>query len=322
MEEQLKSIYLLYGEEEYLIEQAVKKIKKEFGELIEGINYIRIDETNLETVIPNIETPPFGYNKKLIIMRKTQIFKKTLKKYSDMLASYIRENFDVIKDNVVLIIIEDEINKNELYKTILELGVVHEFTKLKPNEAMQKIKSICNAYKVNIDNSTLQYFIDTCGLDFQTLINEIRKLIEYAGPNGTITKEQIDLLSIKEFDSIIFDLTDTLGKKDIKSAVEILKGLIYNKEPVQKILITLYNHFKKIYITMLAQEKDKNIAESLNLKPNQIFLVTKYKNQARYFKKDELKKILQELIELDYKTKQGKIDLEIGLEAILCTYCG
>lgn len=39
--EELKGIYLLYGEETYLIEKTVKSIKKAFGELIPGINYIR-----------------------------------------------------------------------------------------------------------------------------------------------------------------------------------------------------------------------------------------------------------------------------------------
>jgi len=47
----------------------------------------------------------------------------------------------------------------------------------------------------------------------QDLINEIRKQIEYVGENGTITKESIDLLCIKKIESIIFDLTDSLGQK-------------------------------------------------------------------------------------------------------------
>ena len=50
-----------------------------------------------------------------------------------------------------------------------------------------------------------------------------------------------------------------------------------------------------------------------------MFLTTKYKKQASYFKKEELGKILQDLIDLDYKTKQGLIDINVGLEAILCT---
>lgn len=155
----------------------------------------------------------------------------------------------------------------------------------------------------------------------QELINEIRKLIEYAGPGGTITKEAIDMLSIKKLESVIFDLTDTLGKKDTKKALEVLQNLIYQKEPLQKILITLYNHFKKIYLTKIAIKENKNIAQSLNLKPNQTFLVKKYQMQSKYFKENELKIILQSLRDLDYKYKIGEIDLQVGLESILCTYC-
>ena len=155
----------------------------------------------------------------------------------------------------------------------------------------------------------------------QELINEIRKLIEYAGQGGTITKEAVDMLSIKKLESVIFDLTDTLGKKDTKKALEVLQNLIYQKEPLQKILITLYNHFKKIYLTKIATKENKNIAQSLNLKPNQTFLVKKYQMQSKYFKENELKIILQSLRDLDYKYKIGEIDLQVGLESILCTYC-
>ena len=77
-------------------------------------------------------------------------------------------------------------------------------------------------------------------------------MIEYAGENGTIKQEDIDKLSIKKIESVIFDLTDNLGKKDIASALEVLHNLIYEKEPLAKILVTLYNHFKKLYITKMA----------------------------------------------------------------------
>ena len=112
-----------------------------------------------------------------------------------------------------------------------------------------------------------------------------------------------------------------MGKKDIKKAMEVLDGLIYNKEPIQKILITLYNHFKKLYIAKLSEKYNRNLAEAMNLKPNQMFLTTKYKKQAEYFKELELRKILEELINLDKNYKIGKIDLNIGLKSILCNYC-
>ena len=155
----------------------------------------------------------------------------------------------------------------------------------------------------------------------QDLINEIRKLIEYAGKNGTIKKEDIDKLSIKKLESVIFDLTDDLGKKDITGALQVLKNLIYSKEPLAKILVTLYNHFKKLYITKMALNTNKDLASSLNLKPNQMFLTTKYKVQSKYFHEKDLRNIIQDLADLDYNFKNGKIDLQVGMETILCRYC-
>lgn len=61
--------------------------------------------------------------------------------------------------------------------------------------------------------------------------------------------------------------------------------------------------------------------EVLDLKPNQAFLVGKYKTQSNSFSEIELKQILQALIDLDANYKVGLIDLNIGLESILCTYC-
>ena len=97
--------------------------------------------------------------------------------------------------------------------------------------------------------------------------------------------------------------------------------MLYAKEPIQKITITLYNHFKKLYFTKLAEKTKEPLVSVLNLKPNQTFLVTKYKQQASYFSEEKLRKILAEMIDLDENSKNGNIDMQIGLEAILCEYC-
>ena len=326
---QLQSLYLLYGEELYLLETNLKKIKTLFGECVKGINFIMIDEQNVPEIISDIETPSFGYEKKLIIARNTGLFKKEGKKKSgdtaklkEKLAKYIEENIKIINESVVLVFVEDEADsKSTLYTAIEKNGIVCKFDFQKPNQIEQRIKAICNAYKVNIDSQTIRYFIECCGTNMQDLINEIRKLIEYAGDNGTIKKEDLPKLSIKKLESVIFDLTDDLGKKDITGALQVLQNLIYAKEPSAKILVTLYNHFKKLYITKMAINTNKDLAISLNLKPNQMFLTTKYKVQSKYFNEKDLRNILQDLCDLDYNFKNGKIDLQVGIETTLCRYC-
>lgn len=331
------AIYLFYGEETYLLETRVKKIKKEYQQLILGINFIQIDDTNVEELIADLETPAFGFDKKLIIAKNTGIFKKEKKTtksdskkkkvddtklpLNEKIAKYIQGNLEELKNTVDLVFVEQEVDKNALYQTIEKVGEVKEFALLKLPDLIANIKKITVAYKVNIDDATAKYLVECCGTSMQDLINELRKLIEYKGENSNITKQDIDLLCTKQIQAVIFDLTDNLGKKEISKALEVYNGLISNKEPIQKILITLYNHFKKLYIIKIAEKYNEDVATAMNLKPNQLFLVSKYKTQARYFETQELREVLEALIDLDANYKIGLISLEIGLEAILCRYC-
>lgn len=318
----LHGIYVFYGEEKYLQQEYLRKIKKIFGELSLGINYILLDANNIDTLISDIETPAFGYEKKLIIIRDSNLFKKDCKSpMKEKFKKYVSENMDIINEAVVIVFIEEIVHKMDLYKTVEKNAVIIETKELKPIEIKNRLKRICAMYKVQISDQNLNYLIETAGTNMQDLINEIRKLIEYAGENGEIKKEDIDKLTIKEIQAIIFDLTDYLGTKNTEKALEVLNNLIYNKEPLQKIIITLYNHFRKIYLTKLALKERRDLVEVLSLKPNQVFLTTKYRKQAEYFKEKEILQILKELIDLDYKSKSGQIDLDIGLKTVLCKNC-
>lgn len=323
---ELHSVYLLYGNEKYLIDSAVKKIKKKFGELIQGINYVIIDENNVKDLIFNIEVPAFGYDKKLIIVKNSGLFKKDGRKKEPTpiqkeVSEYMAENTSIIDEMTVIVFVEDDADKNAVYDVVSKNGVVCNISELKPAQLISKLKSICAMYKVTCDDSTLNYLLETSGTNLQVLINEVRKLIEYAGENGKITRDAIDKLAIKQIESVIFDLTDNLGNKKIDKAIEVLNNLIYQKEPLQKILITLYNHFKKLYLCTIAVALNKDVVTSLNLKPNQTFLVNKYKKQASYFKSSDLRKILNELVQIDYKSKNGLIDINVALRSVLCSYC-
>ena len=167
----LQSLYLLYGEELFLLESTLKKIINLFGECIKGINDIRIDETNYQELIDNIETPSFGYEKKIIIARNTGLLKKEgkrknleLAKWKEKISTYIQENIEMINSSIVLVFIEEDADiKQELYATIDKLGVVCKFDYQKPLQIEKRLKSICNGYKVAIDDATLKYFLECCG---------------------------------------------------------------------------------------------------------------------------------------------------------------
>lgn len=287
----LDSVYLLYGEENFLLESTVKKIRNLFGEVTKGINYIEIDETNINKLIQELQTPAFGYEKKLIIVKNTGIFKREIKKkgadfanYRDKLIEYLKENVEEVSDTIILVFIEETVDKTKLLSTLEEQNAVicnFEYQKI-PN-ILARLKAICKAYEVSISDTNLKYFVECVGINLQDLINEIRKQIEYVGTNGEITKETIDIHAIKKLESVIFDLTDSLGRKDTKTAIIVLNNLLYEKEPIQKILITLYNHFKKLYLTKLAIKQGRDIRRKFRIKIKFKFFNRKVQNTSKLF---------------------------------------
>ena len=201
--DKIRSVYLLYGDENFLIDNIIKKIKKKFGDLVQGINYVIIDDTNIQDLTFNIEVPAFGYDKKLIIVKNSGLFKKDGRKKNltpvqKEVKDYFFESSSIINDMTVIVFVEDEVDKNEVFEEINKHGIVCNISELKPNQLISKLKSICNMYKVKCDDNTLNYLLETSGTNLQVLINEIRKLIEYAGENVTITKEVIDKLAIRK----------------------------------------------------------------------------------------------------------------------------
>ena len=68
-------VFLFYGEEKYNRNVYVNKIKKIYGDLLKGINYIVLDDTNVNNIVFEANTPAFGYPSKLILVNDSNIFK-------------------------------------------------------------------------------------------------------------------------------------------------------------------------------------------------------------------------------------------------------
>ena len=190
-------IVLFYGDNTYLLEQYVKKIKKNFGECIQGINYVVVDEDNVNSIISDISTPAFGFEKKLIILKKCNLLKKEAKtknknlSIKNKLNNYIKEHINQIKESTIVVIIEDNVDKTELFSTIEKYGCVFNFQELKISDLIKNIVNIFSMYNIKISNENAKYIVELVGTDMQDIINEIWKLVSYKNNEGEVIKEEI-----------------------------------------------------------------------------------------------------------------------------------
>lgn len=313
----MEHLYLITGDDDYEKNKYLEEIKSKFGVLTKGINYIQIDKDNMWTLEQELSTYSFMCEDKLIVVKlskketTTEDLQSTKK---DWFNKDVEEQIRNKLDFIWLVFYEESGTNTKLNKLISECGKCLNFEKGKPYEIVKWIVSKANSYGATIDNSNAEYLIEICGTDKVFLDNEINKLANSIEDNK-ITKEIIDKMCIKTSEIIIFDLIDCIGSKNSRVALKYLDELIENKEPIQKIMIMVYKHFKMLLLAKEALREKKDVAIELNVKP---YPAKKYTTQCRNFTSEELIKILKELAKLDVDSKNGKMDLKIGLQKIIC----
>lgn len=313
------SIYLITGEDIFEREKELNKIKENCGELVKGINFVTLDKETMYLLHSEVTTYPFGYLKKLIIVNvpsKVTNTEETATSKNDWFNEELAEDILHSLDVNVIVFMGDIQARSKLYKFVSKNGKCIECNKPKSKKDIAPwVVSLARQKGKIISLENANYLLQICGTDKLMLSNEIEKLVTYIGENEEIKKQDIEKVGIRTLETIIFDLTDAVGNRNIAVSLKYLDELLMQKEPLQKILIMIARHFKSLFITKICVQNNLNVSEELNIKFP--FIVNKYKEQCRRFSEKELGDILIYLADLDSDSKVGKIDLKIGLELCL-----
>lgn len=306
------NLYLISGDDIFEKEKYIENIKSKFANLKKGVNLIAIDKDNINTLEQELSTYSFFGDEKLIIVK---IPKKNKEESvsNDWLTESLIDLLGKDIEGTTLVFVEDGTSKGKLYNTVSKYGKYVLFEKNKKENLVPWIMELCKQKNIVIAPNIISYFVDVCGTDKQTLYNEVNKLMDYVGEKGIIDKSIIDLLCVRTSEVIIFDLTDALGKKNIKRALKCMDDLLESKEPLQKIMIMITKHIKMLLLAKVSAKEGKSLVKDLGVNA---YAAKKYADQAGNFKEDELFKLFDDLAQLDVDSKIGKIDLRIGIEKI------
>lgn len=307
-------VYLLYGNNEYLINKEIEKINKQTNEL--SINTYDLEDTLLNQIIDDASFVDLFSEYKNIIVDNSYIFtgttnKKLKEQDTTILEEYL--NNQNPNTNLIFIVNKDKLDeRKKITKLIKEKGKVLEFNNDLDNKSI--IKSLFEDYK--IDNESINLLIDRVGNDIYLLENEIDKIKLYKDNNKNITKDDILLLTNKNINTDIFNLIENIINKDINNAYYEYKEIIKFEEPI-KILIMLANQFRIIYQSKELYKKgltEGEIASYIGIHPYRIKLAL---NKSRNYESKTILNYLYELANIDINIKTGKIDPNLALELFI-----
>ncbi|WP_026476277.1 DNA polymerase III subunit delta [Alkaliphilus transvaalensis] len=330
---EIANIYLLYGEEIYLMEEAVKRlIKKLVSPDFESLNLMTFDGKDLtaEKLIDACETLPFMAEKKLVLVKNFEGFQGKKKVLTEDDEEELIGYFQKISDSTCLVFYGQPTidSRRKIVKTISKYGQVINIEKLKENELSQWILKEIKGYDKEIQPKELTYLMNH--LDYfgrnatQTLMdiaNEIKKIAYYMGDESKVEISHIEKVSTFKFQNDIFKLLDAVGQRNIQETLKRLNHLLEEGEVIIRLMVTLSNQLKNILSTKLLLEEGYNpkmIASKIGIHP---FVASKCAEQSRHYSIKQLKALLNHFLEMDLMIKSGKINDRLALELLLMEMC-
>ncbi len=311
-----KRVYLLSGEEVYLVKKyfdAIKKAVVDSATEMMNYNYFT-GKIDVDNIISACDTLPFMSENRLVAVKDSKLFEAGRKDDSEKIKDYIQN----IPESTVLCFVEDKADKRSgLYKEIKKYGCCAEFSFLKDREL---IGWVCDEGKGRIKSDVAEYLIKCVGTAMESLEGEIDKLLNYLPQGESVTRQTIDSICTKSPETNVFDMVEAIGKKQPARALEIYNNMLRMKQSPFYVLKMTARQFKLILECKYLQGKglsEAEISERLSLRN---FVVRGCLSQAKNFKTGVLVEALKDCAKCDMDFKSGKISDRLGVEVIILKY--
>ncbi|MGN0354841.1 MAG: DNA polymerase III subunit delta [Muricoprocola sp.] len=309
---QIKNVYLLYGEETYLKRQYKKKLQDAVVSPEDTINLNCYEGKNisLKEVIDQAETMPFFSDKRLLVLENSGFFKNAVPE----MAEYLEH----MPETTVIIFVEEEVDKrNKLFKAVKNKGRVVNFERQKTDTLFRWILGILKREGKNITRSTMELFLEKTGDDMENISMELEKLLCYTMDREVITSEDVETICTTQTVNKVFAMIDAIADKQQKKALDLYYDLLTLKEAPMRILFLISRQFQILLLVKELREQGYNgstLAEKASVPP---FTVKNYVRQAGYFTMDQLRKGITLMVETEEAVKTGKLSDTLAVELII-----
>ncbi len=305
-------IYLLCGEEKYLVKQYKDKLVSSLIDVKDTMNFslYKGDNAKVEQIADSALTMPFFSDRRVVLVEDSEFFKKGSEELEKLMSE--------LPDTTVLIFVETNIDKrNKLYKTVSTKGTVASFDTPDEKTLLIWLKSLFTKEGINASDSAIYYLLESVGMDMNNLFNEVEKLKSYCIEKKVVSKEDVETLCTNQVEGKIFDMMDALSKRDKKTTMDLYNDLILLREPAMRILFLITRQFNillKIKLALQTESDSGRIAQAVKVPP---FTVKKYIAQCKGYTYQELLDRVSWCQKADTDIKSGAMKDGLAVEMLI-----
>ncbi len=311
-QDNLSGVYLFHGPEEYFKDFYCGKIKeKTVGEDV--LNYTKYTTKTDQADIINICNGfPMFADMKMVVVCESGYF--TGKDDNGGLAEFIPQ----MPETTVLVFRESKVDKrNKLYKIVESNGVIFNCERQKPEMIVKLLAKAAKSKDRGITQDAAQLMIMGLGNDMERLLSELEKLALLTDSGEVIGEEHVRETCALSLSSKIWDLTDAIACSNREKAHVYLKSLLDAREPAQMILFSVTKNFMNLYNAKSLQNQGKNYAQIASIMGVHEFVARKACQQASKLSLQTLSNKIEYCLEMDERSKTGRINAVRALELIV-----
>lgn len=313
------NLFLIYGEEDFFIELAVRTIRMKYLEKgFEQMDSIRLDfggkAVQVDKIVENIELPAWASKKRVVEVINFEFDKDSTEKLPDIIAK--------IPEGTVLVFVTDKVDKRKkkLYDAFVKNGIVCEVKYLEEAALMGFLTKGFGKQGLSLDTESGESIISRYDSSMRRIETAMKRIAMYCSATDTknITYEIVDELCEPDVHADIFKITDAVGDGNAASALILLDNLIKLKEPLPRIRFMLARHIRMLICAKELNNK-RDIVTRMGVRD---FVAKKLMDQARNFNMDKLLMLYNLCYKNDYDLKHGMVDERAGLESFIVLASG
>lgn len=322
------AVYFFSGEERLLQQRALKMLEQQL--LPAGLEDFNKDVLPGESVSPKqiaemAMNLPFMAEYRLLIVQSPLHFLSIPKSDKSGQASlqYLLDYLEQPNPQCCLVFCSDSSlgKTGTLNKKLQEKAVQVEFAPLKGKNLERWIADYVAAAGHTIERSALEYLSAMNSFDLQIMEQELEKLLSYCLREPTITLAHVQQIVTKTVEANIFALSDNIGSRNGREALQVLKDMFYLGESPFKLLGFLTRHFRNLILVKdyRSQGYDEGqIKEKTKLHP---FVIKKSIRQAERFSMQQLIGAMERLLQIEVELKSTTSNGEELLEQFVIDLC-
>lgn len=298
-------LYYIYGDEQYLVERAVKllmdrTVSPDFREF--NLNVYYGTEAKGTEIVDTAQTLPMFAERRVVLVRKSSSLSAAV---LEALTAYVQDPSPA----TCLIFQGEKIDQRKrFFQELKKHGELVEFKRLYENQLGAFIRNEATGHGKRMEPAAADMLAYLIGANLQELASQIEKAATYVGDAPVITVADIRQIASDTRVSTVFDLANALGERSLATTLRSLHTMLRDGEAPLMILNMITRHFRQLRLVREMMEKrmsPQEIAKGAGINP---YFVSGVMGQAKNFALTEFGGVFERLYATDLalKTSGGR----------------